>query len=134
MARPALPLLALAAAVVLAGCLGGFTATSTGTTTTAEPTETTTKPPTPPTTTPQTTATYGTDCPYVLYVDLATAEQRNETDTVRQFSDRSEREQELFEQALENGSVESDSLPDLWSSPGLVAYQNETYYAVAAVC
>ncbi|MCT9094457.1 hypothetical protein [Haloarchaeobius sp. HME9146] len=123
MARPALPLLALVVAVALAGCLGGFTATNTGTPTTD-----------PPTTTPQTTVTYGTDCPYVLYIDSATAEQRNETDTVRQFRDLSEREQELFEQALENGSVESDSLPDLWSSPGLVAYQNETYYAVAAVC
>ncbi|WP_267640904.1 hypothetical protein [Haloarchaeobius amylolyticus] len=141
MARPALPLLALAAVVVLAGCLGGFTAgTETSTTTTEPPTtdptdtrtDTTTDPATPTTTG---TPTYRTaDCPYILSVEPATVDQREEADTIRQFENRTEREQELFAQALENGSVESDTLPDLWSSPGVVEYQNETYYVVAAVC
>jgi hypothetical protein len=78
---------------------------------------------------------YSTECPYYLQVDVATDGQLSRTDEDLEYSELPPARQREFEAALAKGSIElGETLPDTWSSPRIVTYQDEQYYAVAYVC
>jgi hypothetical protein len=76
----------------------------------------------------------GTACPYTVYAEPATTEQRNRTDRRVDFENLSEERRDEFERMVETGSVRLDTLSEAWSSPVVVTYRDEEYYVVAATC
>ena len=127
---------ALALLALLAGCTAG---PGTGTTnaSTTEPSTTT-----EPTTTPVTdttaeqpqTGTYG--CPYYVTVEPATDRQVAEAETVLAYENLSAARQSEFDRARanQNSTTTLDTLPEVWSRPRVVEYEDKLYATVASTC
>lgn len=122
--------------VFCAGCLSPQSPTTPASTPpTDDLTATTTTTDTSETSTSTRTTGFSTDCPYYLQVDVATDGQLSRTDEVVDYSALPPARQREFEAALTEGSIElGETLPEPWSSPRIVTYQAEQYYAVAYVC
>lgn len=128
---------ALALLALLAGCTAGpGTGSPTNASTTA-PTTTTETPTTPVTETtaePPRTGTYG--CPYYVTVEPATDRQIEEAETVLAYANLSAARQSEFDRARtnRNGTITLETLPEVWSRPRVVAYEDDRYATVASTC
>jgi hypothetical protein len=122
--------------VLCAGCLSPQSPPGQPSTPPADdPTATTIPTDSSETSTSTRTTGYSTDCPYYLQVDVATEGQLSRTDEVVDYSALPPARQREFEAALSEGSIAlGETLPEPWSSPRIITYQSEQYYAVASVC
>lgn len=126
--------LLLVLALSVAGCV------ETGDRSTPASAPATTQAPTSPTPTSTTstdsavTTSFGYDCPYTVYADPATEGQLNRTDSTVAYDDLVPERQTEFDRALANGSVEMETLPDVWSRPTIIAHEGNNYYTVAETC
>ena len=133
MARWTWLFVALLALMALTGCLTGTPAdeasqTSVMTTPTSDSAASSPTQPSVATFTPY-------DCPYYLSVERIDGTTQRSIDRSQNYSNLSTERQSEFRTTLENGDTELGmSLPEEWSSPVIVAYEDERYIVSAFVC